>query len=266
MNILIIGSTGMLGNTLKKYMISKNHNVSSLNRSDIDLSKCSYDQYESILIDKLKNVELVVNCAGLIPQRKGTDTADMIKMNSILPRWTESITLDKGINFIHITTDCVFKADETQYDENHIHDAKDHYGLSKSLGEPESTTVIRTSIIGEEDNNKLSLLEWVRSNRDKDINGYTTHIWNGMTCLQLSKIIEEISIKNLYWKGVRHLHSDTVNKYELSNMINDVYDLNINITPIDVDIVDRSLSSIYDIEFDIPNIIDQIKEMKEFHG
>ena len=50
---------------------------------------------------------------------------------------------------IHVTTDCVFSGKDGNYNENSIHDETNDYGISKSLGELCDTTIIRTSIIGE---------------------------------------------------------------------------------------------------------------------
>ena len=52
--------------------------------------------------------------------------------------------------------------------KNAIHDELNEYGISKSLGELCNGTIIRTSIIGEEMRNKRSLLEWVKSNKNKE--------------------------------------------------------------------------------------------------
>jgi hypothetical protein len=48
-------------------------------------------------------------------------------------------------------------------------------------------TIIITSIIGEENFNKLSLIEFIKSRKNNTINGYINHHWNGVTCLQLAK-------------------------------------------------------------------------------
>ena len=131
---------------------------------------------------------------------------------------------------IHVTTDCVFSGKDGNYDENSLHDETNDYGTSKSLGELCKATIIRTSIIGEETINKRSLLEWVRSNRGGEINGFTNHMWNGVTCLQLSKIIEKMIREKFYWEGVRHTFSPrSVSKYELVSLINEIYDLNIKV-------------------------------------
>ena len=163
---------------------------------------------------------------------------------------------------------CVYDGLEGKYDENSEHNAKDVYGKTKSLGEPKNATTIRTSIIGDEINNKKSLVEWVKSNKDKTVFGYTNHHWNGVTCLQFAKICRHIIDNNLYWKGVRHVVSPTtVTKEGLVNMISDVYDLNITVTPKETHILcDRSLNSIYLPNVIIPELIIQVNDMKDFYS
>jgi dTDP-4-dehydrorhamnose reductase len=162
---------------------------------------------------------------------------------------------------IHITTDCVFSGKHGNYNENAIHDEINDYGMSKSLGELCKATIIRTSIIGEELMNKRSLLEWVKSNQGKEINGFTQHFWNGVTCLQLAEIIYKIIKDELYWEGVRHIFSPkSVSKYELINMINEVYNLNITVIPQETQKIDKTLKTIYDTNdlFNIPELKEQI--------
>ena len=37
-----------------------------------------------------------------------------------------------------------------------------------------------------------SLIEWLKTNKNGTINGYENHFWNGVTCLTLANIIENI--------------------------------------------------------------------------
>jgi dTDP-4-dehydrorhamnose reductase len=152
---------------------------------------------------------------------------------------------------------------EGNYLEDTPHDALDVYGKTKSLGEPENCTVIRTSIIGEEINNSRSLVEWIKSRKDLDANGFTNHKWNGVTCLELAKCIDSIIKNNNFWSGVRHVLSPTsVTKDVLLKLINDRYNLNITInntaaaTP-----CDRSLGSNHKNEYKVLELVDQINEM-----
>jgi dTDP-4-dehydrorhamnose reductase len=170
-----------------------------------------------------------------------------------------------GANMIHITTDCVFDGKLGKYNEDSQHTETNDYGISKSLGELCDATIIRTSIIGEEITNKRSLLEWVRNNQGSKINGFTQHYWNGVTCLELAKVVLEVIGKELYWKGVRHLFSPTsVTKYELVKMISDVYELYIEVVQYETDKVDKTLSTIYDKQFEIKELLEQVKELKDY--
>jgi dTDP-4-dehydrorhamnose reductase/intein/homing endonuclease len=162
---------------------------------------------------------------------------------------------------------CVFDGTKGQYIEDDLQNATDVYGKTKSLGETTNATLIRTSIIGEEVGQSRSLVEWVKSNKDKTVNGYINHKWNGVTCLQWSKICQHIIDNNMFWNGVRHIKSPNVlNKHELVCLISDVYELNLTVNPFKTEKdFDMSLSSKYNTDIYIPELIDQIIEMKNFY-
>ena len=129
--------------------------------------------------------------------------------------------------------------------------------------------VLRTSIIGEENGQSRSLLEWARSQAGKEVNGFTNHQWNGVTTLYLAEIIENIFKNNLYQKGLFHIHSpNTVTKYELFQLFNKVYGLNFSkINAAEAkDAVDRSMSSIYSLTNLVAtkDLETQVNEMKTF--
>ena len=253
--VFIFGADGMLGKYLTQY-ISSEFEVIPITRNEIDLQKDF-----SHITDKydFHSHDVIINAAGIIKQRNYSPE-ELIRVNSLFPHFLS--TLD--CNVIHITTDCVFSGKNGSYTESSPHDCLDDYGKSKSLGENANLTIIRTSIIGEELKNKKSLLEWVKANQNKCINGYLNHFWNGVTCLELSKHIKDIIKNKSYWKGLRHYHSpDTISKYQLVSDINEIYELQNIINPIMVDYSDRSLSSKYTSPV-VKKIKDQIKELKDF--
>lgn len=283
MKVILFGSNGMLGGYIKSYFLYNNVNTIALTRNDIDIAIANHHVLEHFLKKyDIDESTVVINAAGIIPQvsaQKLIHDYDYIKVNSIFPSILSTIVEKFNAKMIHITTDCVFSGnnDDNQtiisrningkYVETDIHDAQDMYGISKSMGENIHCTVIRTSIIGEELYNKRSLLEWVKKNNNGSINGYKNHMWNGVTCLQLAKIILHIIQNNLYWIGVRHIFSPSiVSKHELVTYINDIYDLNIDIKDYYCDkSVDKSMSTIYnDFKYDIPLIRDQISELQNF--
>lgn len=270
MKILLFGSNGMLGNYIKSFLY-KDYKITSLTRRDYDLSKLSIDTLTTLLTEKnIKENDIIINCAGVIPQaskQRGLNTRLYFKINSLFPVILSQICDKFKAKMIHITTDCVFSGKDGMYNENSIHDEINDYGLSKSLGELCNATIIRTSIIGEEIKNKRSLLEWVKSNSGNEINGYTNHYWNGVTCLQLAKIVKSIITKNKFWYGVRHIFNHrSVSKYELVSMINKIYNLDIKINKFETkNSINKTITSIYGKDFAIPDLFDQIKEMKEFN-
>jgi dTDP-4-dehydrorhamnose reductase len=271
MKILIFGSNGMLGNYTKNFL-EKKYKVIPLNRSDYDLYKLNINTLDTFLVSEkhLEENDIVINCAGVIPQsskERSLNARLYFTINSLFPVILSQICDKVGAKMIHITTDCVFSGKDGNYNENSIHDEVNDYGMSKSLGELCKATIIRTSIIGEEINNKRSLLEWVKSNKGKEINGFVNHFWNGVTCLQLAKIIYKVIEENLFWDGIRHVFSPRLlSKYELVSVINDEYDLNIRIHKYHTEKVDKTLNTIFDTNklFNIPDLKVQINELKHF--
>lgn len=269
MKVFIFGSNGMLGNYVNLHL-HKLFQVIILTRDDYDISKLSMTSLENILIyKKLEKNDIVINCAGVIPQaskQRSLNSKLYFTINSMFPVILSQICEKYNAKMIHITTDCVFSGKDGNYNENSIHDETNDYGMSKSLGELCNATIIRTSIIGEEERNKRSLLEWVKSNKGNNINGFTNHFWNGVTCLQLAEIIEKIINENLYWEGVRHIFSPrSVSKYELIKIISEEYELNINVIPFETEKVDKTLTTIYpdNDNFDIPDLKSQISDLSK---
>lgn len=264
--ILVTGSTGMLGYAVSEYFISKGYNVSKLTRKEFDIGVEPHENF----IPFLKDVDVVINCAGLIKPTIGKNPIEhALRINSIFPRNLAKMTSERGIKCFHITTDCVYSGKKGSYNENYLFDAEDTYGMTKNAGENNECMTLRTSIIGEEKGNSRSLFEWAKSQAGKEVNGFTNHKWNGVTTLYLAEVIENILKNNLYQKGLFHIHSpNTVDKYELLQLFNDVYELKYSkINAIEAkEAVDRSMSSIYPLTTHVAtkNLETQVKEMKKF--
>lgn len=267
MKFFVLGSTGMLGAYMSKYFSAK-YQVENINREQLDASSAyATHDYGALQFLPLKKNDIVINCIGMIkPQVDKYGIESAIRVNSMFPRTLSNACKLREATLIHITTDCVFSGKDGPYHEESPHDANDVYGKTKSLGEPENCMVIRTSIVGEEKTNKRSLVEWVKSNAGKKVNGYINHLWNGVTCLQLAKSIEDIMIRDVSWLGVRHVFTpQSMTKYYLVDQINQAYNLNMSVIPVTADVAcDRTMTSVYEPRIKIPSIEQQIKEMKEF--
>lgn len=271
MRVAIFGSNGMLGKYMLAYL-SNFHDCTGITRDIIDAS----DVNESRLANIVRGHDIIINCIGIIkPRIPETGRLNTIRVNSEFPEILESHCSKFERWFIHICSDCVYRGTTGQYTELDIPDAGDLYARTKSII-PQSASVIRTSFIGEDTNkNGRGLLQWILSNKNKKITGYTNTLWNGTTCLTLCETINHMLRENLFWTGVRHVFSDTVvSKFDICNMVNDIYNLNMDVIPtlateIEGSVIDgqidRSLSTVFS---DLPQpttcLYDQIRKQKIF--
>ena len=234
--VLLIGSTGLLGSeVLKEFSEDKNFELNATYRQRLprlsmsNVSNVKFLQYDSSAKSlsnhniNLSSFDFVVNCIGAIKQKLYSEN-DMYSMNTVLPRYLARELQESTTQLINITSDCVFSGGiQSAKTEDFHHDAKDTYGLSKSLGEVNQSNVInlRTSFIGLENGTNYSLLSWFLSKpQQTHLNGYVNHFWNGITTLHYAKIIRQlvyINTENL----PRTLHivpRDFVSKYDLLKM------------------------------------------------
>jgi len=265
--IIVLGSSGMLGNTVFAYLKNKEkYEVKDISRDQFDIVTDSIDKLKFIFE---QNVSYVINCAGIIkPRIKTMPVEEVFQVNSRFPIQLSKFIYylnHKGhnIKLIHISTDCVFTGKIGKYSSEDFPDSLDIYGLSKSLGEACSSnaTVIRTSIIGEEINNKYSLLEWAKSKASQEVKGWTDHTWSGVTTLQLAKFIYERIEQGLIYNDLLQYASKPCTKFRLLHMINDAYNLNLKIIQEESgNPCDRSL--VPDVE--APSLLHQLFELKTF--
>ena len=159
MTIYIFGSNGMLGNYINTYLKTQKKECVCFTRDDLDVSSVTYERLESLFSAyKMKETDVIINCIGIIPQSKNindTSSRNYFLINSLFPNMLSTFAYTHSLKFIHITTDCVFSGSTGNYTELDDHDETNNYGVSKSLGElGYKSTIIRTSIIGEELKNK----------------------------------------------------------------------------------------------------------------
>ncbi len=262
----------MLGRYVYSYFQSCGYDVVGLSRHEVDASQPDPPLRSVFARYGAKPKDVVINCMGTIKSvvnNHGTLTT--IRVNSIFPHLLANVCEEKECHLIHITTDCVFTGNDGNYTEKSLHDCTDVYGKTKSLGEPSNCTVVRTSIIGEEIGTSRSLIEWVKAQDGKTVNGYLNHRWNGLSCHQVAKVFEKIIKEEKYWMGVRHVYSpESLNKCDLVKSIAHAHKLNIEVTPVDAPTkCDRTLAtSVYDEEtfapysltFGVPYIHTQLEE------
>ncbi len=228
-------------------------------------------------------INYIINCIGITkPFSKDDDPAGVIraiKINSDFPWELAKYAKKYNVKILQIGTDCVYSGKKGLYVENDIHDPLDVYGKSKSLGEvfDKTTLIIRSSIIGPEFKNESTFLfEWfINQPEGSTIGGYEHHIWNGITTLQFAQICEKIITTNSFDElvSISYVHhfipNSSVNKYELMNIFNDVFEKNLTIDRINKpdQRIDRTLSTEYnelDKIFDKKNMKEAIQNLKNY--
>lgn len=267
--VLVIGSTGMLGHVVKKYLIDKKYDVYETTRNQTN--KYYFDALENIkkieeIIDSIKP-DFVVNCIGILNKKAEDYPSQAILVNSYFPHYLDEMSEKYNYKLIHISTDCVFSGhDGGGYKEDSPKTATTVYGTSKALGEINNnrSLTLRTSIIGPDTNpNGIGLFEWFMKQKD-EVHGFRKAFWSGVTTIELAKQIEIAMNSNL--TGLYHItNGQKISKYDLLTIIKDVFNKDIKIIPDDNYSCDKSLVvTREDYKFNIPSYHQMIVEMKEW--
>lgn len=223
--VLVLGATGMLGSACME-VVSNDSNIDLIgtarNGSDQFLGfNAQVDSIADLL--EFHKPNWIINCIGIIKphidERVPSSIENAIKVNSEFPILLANAAAKAGSKVIQIATDCVYSGVQGSYIESDLHDATDVYGKTKSLGEVPASNVmhLRTSIIGPEVGRSTSLLEWFRNQPNgAKLNGFTDHLWNGVSTHAFGKLSLGIIKNDGFRSGTHHvIPKDIVVKSEL---------------------------------------------------
>ena len=243
MRILILGGSGMIGHKIYQVLrptfpdtwvlFRKSFFALEISVQKIFNEKKVIDNFDLIDFQKLQsllleiNPHIIINAAGITIRRGiNDDLGRSIIINSALPHFLENwVTGKKEKKLIHFSTDCVFSGNGSKYTENNFPDAQDYYGKTKALGEVSGNQALtlRGSMIGQELENHTELLEWLLSQKDKRIKGFSNVIYSGITTIQMAIYVEQI-VKNFpSLTGLYQISSNPISKYDLLCLINETF-------------------------------------------
>ena len=80
-------------------------------------------------------------------------------------------------------------------------------------------------MIGPELFNKTELFEWVINNKEKEINGFSTVMYSGVTSVYMAKLVADLIDNHKNLSGIYNVASKPISKFELLHLINDNFDL-----------------------------------------
>lgn len=241
MKVAILGTNGMLGSSIAKKFRDAKINIDEFVRPEFDA--------EHPNLSLLRGYDYVINCIGIIkPYIHDTNSVEVmraIKVNAEFPHLLANI--DSKI--IQIATDCVYDGVRGKYSESDVHNATDVYGKTKSLGEVNADNFLnlRCSIIGPEKKNFFSLLEWfLHQPQGASVNGFSNHLWNGLTTDTFADICIGIVSNNKWFNGTQHvIPGDVLNKAQMLHLFAKYFNRpDIKITDINAQIpIDRTLTT-----------------------
>jgi dTDP-4-dehydrorhamnose reductase len=255
MRILVLGANGMLGHTVFRVLCADPSNEVTgtvrINGSPRPgevggrlLAGVDADQPDALLraFDAARP-QAVINCIGLVKQLAvAQDPVRAIPINAVLPHRLAALSQTAGARLIHISTDCVFSGTKGNYTEADVPDANDLYGRSKLLGEvdyPHAIT-LRTSIIGPELGANHGLVAWFLA-QDGPVKGFRRAIFSGLPAVELAAVVRDFVLQRPALRGLYHVASDPISKFELLKLIGAAYGKTNQIVPDDQLIIDRSL-------------------------
>ena len=255
--VFVLGHHGMLGSVVHHYLAKQGYRVITSERRYRVEPECA------LLQDVVAaHAEAVVNCLGAIPAA-GRSGAEVMTSNGLLPSHLAAVL--GGTLLIHASTDCVFDGSKGHYSIHDAPNSTDAYGLSKRIGEAcafwPNTVILRTSIVGPSAGAGRGLLGWFLS-QDGPVDGWTDHLWNGITTLAWA----ELAARTIEGTGLRPgLHHPTtvgpVNKEELLRLFANVFDHRIQIRPIATGrTMDRTLVP----TVEMTSLLEQLIALKEW--
>lgn len=238
--VFVLGHLGMLGHTVTTYLRASGH--------DVVTSNARYSaKPQDLLLNEVRHsgCKWVINAIGAIPQ-KNCSPHLMYELNALFPLHLLQ-EMESEQNLIHASTDCVFSGKTGSYRTNSRRDCEQDYGLSKALGETVAldprALCLRVSLIGPELNGENGLLSWFL-NQSGPVEGFTNHIWNGITTLEWAKVADEvIANKTPRQAGLVQLGTtNSMSKKQLLELFSEIWQLPNQIIPTEAkNCIDRTL-------------------------
>ena len=211
-NVLVTGSSGMLGYSLSKYL-SNSFNVHSTGKSNyvkglqnyfsFDLKESSYKE-----LIKWSNPDVIIHCAAITDGEfcekhpKIADEVNGLSLKKIID------SVKENVKVIYISSDAVFSSSSTFPDENFKTNPQSAYGKSKEIGEKyllrysKNFNIVRTTIVGLNFNlnyKKKSFVDWIISSNlnQVKIKLFDDVIFNCISIWDFSKEIKFIIENNI---------------------------------------------------------------------
>jgi len=227
-NILVTGSSGQLGNELKKISSEFNeYKFIFMGKNKLDISN---SQLIENTIQKNK-IDIIINCAAYTDVKKAEENRELANLvNNLSVDNLAKICFKEDIKLIHISTDYVFDGiKKCEYTEADIPNPINFYGLSKLNGEIsmlkydlKQSIIIRTSwLYSELDNNFVSKI-YSKIKSKNNINVIENEFGSPTNAKDLALAILQIipKLKNIETEIYHYSNMGICSRLDLANAVN----------------------------------------------
>ncbi|MSR05519.1 MAG: SDR family oxidoreductase [Gemmatimonadetes bacterium] len=259
MRVLVLGASGLLGNTVFRVLgANPELHVRGTVRDPgvgkffprglaerLVMCRDLEDQAELDRVLEYVKPGVVINC--LSASSKDIKEGNAARLNPVLAVLPQRLSAACGrysARLIHISSDGVFSGSRGGYSEADQPDAADAYGIAKFQGEVDAphAITIRTSMIGHELGSAHGLLEWFLA-QEGECRCFTRAIFSGLPTMELARIIRDFVMPRPELTGVYHVAAQPISKCELLRLVAGAYGKAITLKPDERVVIDRSLST-----------------------
>ncbi len=256
--ILVVGASGMLGHEAMRVLApdfevwGACRNPESLPDLGVPEARLlggldATDPGDAYRLLDMVEPDVVVNAIGIVKQRPDAKAAiPSIEVNGLWPHVLADACASAGARMVHVSTDCVFSGKRGGYTEADVPDAFDLYGRSKLLGEVtdcDNVVTLRTSIIGWQLGEPTGLAGWFAAHRHEPLKGFTRAVFSGLTTRALTETIRDVVLPDAELSGLWHVSAEPTDKFSLLSKLAEKLGWNVDLTPSDELVIDRSLNS-----------------------
>mgnify|MGYP001471124637 CR=1 FL=1 len=236
--ILITGSKGQLGNSLKKISKAYDYNFIFTDRSNLDIT--NFELLKEFF--KKNKIDVLINCAAYTNVEKAEFKQNLAKkINHKAVSFLANICYKYNIQLIHISTDYVFDGNQDRiYTENDITSPISYYGKTKLDGEYSilkynlnNSIIIRTSwLYSELENNFVSKI-LNRFFKNSEVQVVSDEVGSPTNSHDLAKTILEIipKIKNNQTQIYHFSNIGYCSRIEFANEIKNIINSKVKLIP-----------------------------------
>jgi dTDP-4-dehydrorhamnose reductase len=265
---MVLGSSGMAGHVVAEHLEETGFEVwrvAGTRRTTPDTTLLDATDQVALhgLLDRAADVDVIVNCVGVLIRDCAGNEARAAYLNAYLPHLLERRFAGTATRIVQLSTDCVFSGRTGPYVEESPYDGTLFYDRSKALGElfSDKDLTLRMSIIGPELGPGSGLFDWFMRQTGV-VDGYANVIWNGITTVELARGVVAAIEQNL--TGLYHLTpAETISKADLLSTIGSVFDHDVVVRRCPEPSSDKTLRNTRtDFDYQVPGYGEMILDLK----